>query len=98
MNKRTLAAILLLLGVVAVVYAIYKGMEITATTIEAGRTLVSGQPQHGLTLGLCVFGGFCVLAASLLYWDDRYGIHSDGHHNSTATTTTSNKVATNYPR
>lgn len=98
MNKRTLAAFLILLGVIAVVYAIYKGTEVTVTAIEAGRTMVSGQPQHGLTLGLCVFAGFCVLGASLLYWDDRYHIHNDGVSTTSTTTTSGSKVATNYPR
>jgi len=101
MNKRTLIPILLLLAVFAVAYAVYKGTAVTMTTIETGRTVVYGQPQHGLTLGLCLFAGACILGASLLALDDRYRIsNSDGQttSNTTTTSTTGNRVATNYPR
>ena len=101
MNKRTLIPILLLLAIIAVAYAVYKASAVTMTTIETGRTIVYGQPQHGLTLGLCLFAGACILGASLLALDDRYRIsNSDGQTTSSATTTstTGNRVATNYPR
>lgn len=70
------------------------------TTIETGRTVVYGQPQHGLTLGLCLFAGACVLGAALLAMDERYRVsNTDGQTASTTTTATSgNRVATNYPR
>lgn len=97
MNKRTMVSILLLLAIVAVIYAVYKGTEATITTIDAGRNIVYGQPQHGLTLGLCVFAGFCVLGATLLLWDDRYRIGNDAQ-NVTTTTASSNRTASNYPR
>jgi hypothetical protein len=99
MNKKNLMLILVLLAVVSVAYAVYKASAVTMTTIETGRTVVYGQPQHGLTLGLCLFAGLCVIGASLLALDDRYRPHTDGHAGTTGTTTTSsNKVATNYPR
>ena len=101
MNKKTLIPVLLLLAIIAVGYAAYKGTAVTITTIEAGRTIVYGQPQHGLTLGLCLFAGACILGASaLLVLDDRYRItNTDGSTTSTTTTSTSgNRVATNYPR
>lgn len=101
MNKRTLIPILLLLAVIAVVYAVYKGAAVTITTIDAGRTIVYGQPQHGLTLGLCLFAGACILGASLLALEDRFRIaNSDGQAASTTTTTSTsgNRIATNYPR
>lgn len=100
MNKRTLIPVLLLLAVIAVVYAVYKGTAVTMTTIETGRTVVYGQPQHGLTLGLCLFAGACVLGASLLALDDRFRVtNTDGQTATTTTTTaTGNRVATNYPR
>jgi len=101
MNKRTLIPILLLLAIIAVAYAVYKASAVTMTTIETGRTIVYGQPQHGLTLGLCLFAGACILGASLLALDDRYRIsNSDGQTTSSTTTTstTGNRVATNYPR
>lgn len=97
MNKKTLVPILLLLAVASVAYAIYKGTAVTMTTLETGRTIVYGQPQHGLTLGLCLFAGLCVIGAALLALDERYRVNSDGQATST-TTTSSNKIATNYPR
>lgn len=99
MNKKTLMLLLVLLAVVSVAYAVYKASAVTMTTIEAGRTIVYGQPQHGLTLGLCLFAGLCVIGASLLALDDRYRPNIDTHPGTGGTTTTSsNKVATNYPR
>ena len=99
MNKKTLIPILLLLAVISVIYAVYKGTAVTMTTIETGKTVIYGQPQHGLTLGLCLFAGACVLGASLLAFDDRSKIaNSDGQTSTTTTTATGNRVATNYPR
>jgi hypothetical protein len=100
MNKRTLIPILLTLAVIIIGYAVYKGTAVTMTTIEAGRTIVYGQPQHGLMLGLCLFAGACVLGAVLLSLDERFRItNSDGQTATTTTTTaTGNRVATNYPR
>jgi hypothetical protein len=99
MNKKTLIPVLVLLAVMAVGYAVYKGTAVTMTTLEAGRTIVYGQPQHGLTLGLCLFAGFCILGAALLALDDRYRVNADGQTSVTSTTTTSgSKIATNYPR
>ena len=100
MNKKTLIPVLLLLAVVAVAYAVYKGTAVTMTTIETGRTIIYGEPQHGLTLGLCLFAGACVLGATLLALDERVRItNTDGHIAGTTTTSTSgSKIATNYPR
>ena len=100
MNKRTLIPILLILAVIIIGYAVYKGTAVTLTTIEAGRTIVYGQPQHGLMLGLCLFAGACVLGAVLLTLDERFRItNTDGQTGTTTTTTaTGNRVATNYPR
>jgi hypothetical protein len=101
MSKKTLSLVLLFLAVVSVVYAVYKATAVTMTTIETGRTIVYGQPQHGLTLGLCLFGGACVLGAALLALDDRFRIPNvDGQSttNTSTTSTTGNRIATNYPR
>lgn len=98
MNKRTLIPVLLLLALISVGYAVYKGTAVTMTTIETGRTIVYGQPQHGLTLGLCIFAGLCVIGAALLAPDDRYRVNSDGQTTTSTTTTSNNKIATNYPR
>lgn len=97
MNKRTLIPVFLLLAVASLAYAIYKATAVTMTTIEAGRTIVYGQPQHGLTLGLCLFAGLCIIGSALLAMDDRYRVNKDGQATA-STTTTSNKIATNYPR
>ena len=95
MNKRTLIPVLLLLAVIAVVYAVYKGTAVTMTTIETGRTVVYGQPQHGLTLGLCLFAGACVLGASLLALDDRFRVtNTDGQTGTTTTTSTTSTTNT----
>jgi len=101
MNKRTLIPVLLILALFALGYAVYKGTAVTMTTIETGRTVVYGQPQHGLMLGLCLFAGACVLSASLLAMDERYRVgNNDGQTANTGTTTstTGSRVATNYPR
>jgi hypothetical protein len=98
MNKRTLIPILLLFALVAIVYAVYKATEPTVTTIETGRSIVYGQPQHGLTLGLGIFAGLCVLGAAILSRDEHYRTAHDGHAATTTTTTSGSKVATNYPR
>ena len=98
MNKRTLIPVLLVLAVIAVAYAVYKATAVTMTTIETGRTVIYGQPQHGLTLGLCLFAGLCVIGAALLAMDDRYRVNSDGQTSNSSTTTSSNRIATNYPR
>lgn len=98
MNKRTLSIVLIVLAIISIAYSIYKATEPTLTTIENGRTIIYGQPQHGLTLGLCVFAGLCVLGAAILALDDRYKINTNDGQAATTTTTSSNKVATNYPR
>jgi hypothetical protein len=99
MSKKTLSLVLLLLAVVSVIYAVYKATAVTMTTVEVGRTIVYGQPQHGLTLGLCLFAGLCVIGSALLALDDRYRVTTDGQAGTAGTTTTSsNKIATNYPR
>lgn len=101
MSRKTLSLVLLFLAVVSVVYAVYKATAVTMTTIETGRTIVYGQPQHGLTLGLCLFAGACVLGAALLALDDRFRIANvDGQSttNTSTTSTTGNRIATNYPR
>lgn len=97
MNRKTLIPVLLVVALVAIIYAVYKGTEPSITTIEAGRTVIYGQAQHGLTLGLGVFAGLCVLGAALLSRDDHYRVTGDGHA-TTTTTTSGSKLATNYPR
>jgi len=97
MNRKTLIPVLVVFALAAIIYALYKATEATITTIEAGRTVIYGQPQHGLTLGLGVFAGLCVLGAALLSRDEPYKMTNDGHA-ATTTTTSGSKLATNYPR
>lgn len=97
MNKKVLAPVLLIVAILAVGYAIYRSTSTTITTLSNGQTMVYGEPQHGLTLGLCLFAGMCVLGAVILHLDNRILINPEGQSTST-TTTTANRVATNYPR
>ena len=97
MNRRILAPVLLALAVIALGYAVYRSTAETITTQEGAQQIVYGQPQHGLTLGLCIFAGMCVLGAVLALWDDRYRVTRDGQHTASTTTTAGNRVATNYP-
>ena len=97
MNRRILAPILLALAVIAVGYAVYRSTAETITSQEGTQQVVYGQPQHGLTLGLCIFAGMCVLGAVLSLVDDRYRVNRDGQQTTSTTTTTGNRVATNYP-
>ena len=96
MNKRTIIPVLLLLAIIAIGYAVYKGTAVTMTTIEAGRTVVYGQPQHGLTLGLCIFAGMCLLGIVALLLD-RTDVRI-GHTHGNEQTVVSKKIATNYPQ
>ena len=97
MNRRILAPILLGIALLALGYAIYRSTAETITSQEGTQQIVYGQPQHGLTLGLCIFAGMCVLGAVLSMADDRYRITRDGQSTTGTTTTTGNRVATNYP-
>jgi hypothetical protein len=96
MNKRTLAMILLVIPILTIGYAIYRSTSETITTIANGKQVVYGEPQHGLTLGLCVFAGFCILGSVLLLLDEwRRPSAGDAQHQ---VTTKTSKIATNYPQ
>jgi hypothetical protein len=62
--------------------------------LEPTRQVTYGEPQHGLTLGLCIFAGLSLIGGVLLLIDDRKRIEKDDSY---TTTKVSNKVATNYP-
>jgi hypothetical protein len=95
MNKRTLALVLLIIPVLAIGYAVYRSTAEVIITAENGRQVTYGEPQHGLTLGLCIFAGLSLLSAVLLLIDDW---RKTGREDSSYTATkVSNKVATNYP-
>jgi hypothetical protein len=94
MNKRTLALVLLILPVLLVGYAVYRSTAEVITVLEPTRQVTYGEPQHGLTLGLCIFAGLSLIGAVLLLIDDRKRIEKDDNY---TTTKVGNKVATNYP-
>jgi hypothetical protein len=95
MSRKILAPILLVLAVFSIGYAIYRSTAPTITTVGAAQQTVYGEPQHGLTLGLCIFAGMCVLAAARLTGrtkEDRT-VQSE-----TPQRTYTNRTATNYPQ
>ena len=94
MNKRTLALVLLILPVLLIGYAIYRSTAEVITVVEATRQVTYGEPQHGLTLGLCIFAGLSLVGAVLLLIDDRKRIEKEDQY---TTTKVGSKVATNYP-
>ena len=94
MNKKTLAMVLLVLPVLIIAYAVYRSTAEVVTVVEATRQVTYGEPQHGLTLGLCIFAGLSLIGAVLLLMDDRKTVEKEDHY---TTTKVSNKVATNYP-
>ncbi len=69
MNRRIFVPILLLLAIFSLIYGIYRSTDQRITTIANGREVVTGEPQHGLILGMCLFAGACILAAARL-WED----------------------------
>lgn len=95
MNRKTLAPILLVLAILSIGYAIYRSTAPTITTVGATQQTVYGEPQDGLTLGLCLFAGMCVMAAARLVGRSREDriVQSE-----TPQRTYSNRTATNYPQ
>ncbi|HWJ92906.1 MAG TPA: hypothetical protein VNR87_17450 [Flavisolibacter sp.] len=61
MNRRTLIPVLLILAVLALGYAIYRSTAVRTIVMENGQQQIYNEPQHGLTLGLCIFSGMCLL-------------------------------------
>ena len=94
MNKRTLALVLLILPLLLIGYAVYRSTAEVITVIENTRQITYGEPQHGLTLGLCIFAGISLISAVLLLLDDRRRVEKEDAY---TTTKASSKVATNYP-
>ena len=69
MNRRIFVPILLVLALFSIIYAVYRSTDQRITTIANGREVVTGEPQHGLILGMCLFAGACILAVARL-WED----------------------------
>lgn len=95
MNKRIYIPVFLVLALLSVVYAIYRSTDQRVTLNGIGRQVVSGEPQHGLILGLCIFAAFCVLGAVLLLLD-KSGEITEVHH--VEKPGTIKRTATNYPQ
>ncbi len=66
MNRRTLITILLVVAFLALGYAIYRSTAPMTTVIVNNQPTVYNEPQHGLTLGLCLIAGICLLGAVYL--------------------------------
>ena len=94
MNRKTLVPILLILAVLSIGYAIYRSTSPTITTVGTGQQTVYGEPQHGLTLGLCIFAGMCVMGVVRLLGRSKEErlVQSEGPK------TYSNRTASNYPQ
>jgi hypothetical protein len=71
MNKRILIPTLLTISVISMAYAIYRSTSQRITLVENAQTVVYGEPQHGLVLGLCIFSGICIIGAIILFLDRR---------------------------
>jgi hypothetical protein len=63
MDRKIMAPILLVLALVALIYAVYRSVGETIIINDATRQTIYGNPQHGLVLGLCIFAGICLAAA-----------------------------------
>jgi hypothetical protein len=94
MDRKILIPILIILSILVLGYAIYRSTAEVITIVQADRQITYGEPQHGLILGLCVFAGFCVLAAVQLLRDDRRSVNREENYTAPRT---GGKVATNYP-
>lgn len=96
MDNRILAPVLFLLALITLGYAVYRSSAEVITTTENGRQVVYGEPQHGLLLGLCLFAGICILAASRAMRQPSVHVRDE-----TTTvrpgTTGGTRAATNYP-
>ena len=64
-------ALLLIVAITSVAYAIYRSTAEQTVITQGGIQTVYNQPQHGLILGLCVLSGLCILAILPLVLLDR---------------------------
>ena len=69
--------VLLVLALVALIYAVYRSTEEKVILLGPDRQTVFGEPQHGLILGLCIFAGLCVLSTVPLLLDKRDDYRAD---------------------
>lgn len=82
MTKRTLILVLLIAAALTLGYAIYRSTDQRVTYMEEFKHTTTGEPQHGLIMGLCIFAGLCVLGTIPLLLDR----HSDRREEATVVT------------
>jgi hypothetical protein len=71
MNRQTMIALLLILAIGSVAYAIYRSTADQTIITQGGIQTIYNQPQHGLILGLCILAGLAILAILPLVLLDR---------------------------
>jgi hypothetical protein len=94
MNKRILGLVLFIVALLAIGYAVYRSPAETITVTEIGRETVYGSSPHGLTTGLGVFAGLCVIGAVLLFIEEGRNRVPDQR---SITKKAADRLATNYP-
>ena len=62
MNRQTIIALLLIVAITSVAYAIYRSTAEQTVITQGGIQTIYNQPQHGLILGLCILAGVAILA------------------------------------
>jgi hypothetical protein len=73
MNRQTIIALLLIVAITSVAYAIYRSTADQTIITQGGIQTIYNQPQHGLILGLCILAGVCILSIlSLVLLDKRH--------------------------
>lgn len=92
MNRRTFIPIYFLLALVAIIYAVYRSTQARIISVENGRQVVYGEPQHGLTMGMCVLAGLCLLGIALMVTDRNPEIRTEQPRSVTT------RTDTNYPK
>lgn len=71
MNRQTIIALLLIVAIGSVAYAIYRSTADQTIITQGGIQTIYNQPQHGLILGLCILAGLALLAILPLLLIDR---------------------------
>lgn len=85
MNRQTMIALLLIVALASVAYAIYRSTDQKTIITQAGLQTIYGEPQHGLILGLCILAGVCILATLPLLLIDRHHYDIDERPNDRVT-------------
>ena len=71
MNKKTWIIVLLAIALFSIGYAVYRSTANRETYVDNDTQYVVNEPQHGLTLGLCIIAGLCLLGTVPLVLDRR---------------------------